>query len=45
MAITIPKNDGHDWTVGGILLSFIIGVTVVASLWLFSGLLIGLFFI
>lgn len=45
MATTVPNNDGHEWTLGGIFLSFVMGVAVVASLWLFTGLLIGLFFI
>jgi len=45
MAANITKHYGHDWTFGGIFLSFLAGVVAVAGLWLFAGLLIGLFMI
>jgi len=45
MATTFQNHDNHEWTLGGIFLSFVMGVAVVAALWLFTGLLIGLFFI
>jgi hypothetical protein len=38
------KNDLH-WTASEILLALLAGVVAVGGLWLFSGLLIGLFFI
>jgi len=45
MEAKMTKHYGHDWTFGGIILSFLAGVVVVAGLWLFAGLLIGLFMV
>ncbi len=45
MATTIKKHDSNEWTFGGLFLSFLAGVVAVAGLWLFAGLLIGLFMV
>jgi hypothetical protein len=45
MATTIKIHDNYEWTFGGLFLSFLTGVVAVAGLWLFAGLLIGLFMV
>lgn len=44
---TVKHNQHLDfhWTASELILSFLIGVLVVGALWIFSGLLVGLFFL
>ena len=45
MEYIVNKHNSNEWTFGGLFLSFLAGVVAVAALWLFAGLLIGLFMV